>query len=250
MKRTLRAYACSIAMAAMVFGAAGAPQAWADDAPKKPADEAAKVNDPLEGLNRLTSGFNRVIRGILIDPLVDGYQAVTPEPLQEAIGNAASNLNEPVTAVSSFLQGDTDNAESATKRFLINSTVGLGGLNDPATDMGIEARDEDLGQAAGKAGTEAGAHIVLPILGPSNVRDVAGDVITGILSPVPLVGKVAKGGVQYSGQQDDVKAVSEGALDPYVVERNAYEGRRQFLINNGETDKITSEVLEASDFKN
>ncbi|MEK9753705.1 MAG: MlaA family lipoprotein, partial [Rhodospirillaceae bacterium] len=115
-----------------------AQPAGADEAKPKDPAAPATVDDRLETLNRFTSGFNRVVRGALIDPLVDGYQAVTPQPLQDAIGNAGSNLNEPVTAISSFLQGDTDNAEKATQRFLINSTVGIGGLNDPATEMGIE----------------------------------------------------------------------------------------------------------------
>jgi phospholipid-binding lipoprotein MlaA len=156
------------------------------------ADETPQVGkaaeDPMEGINRITSGFNRVVRGAIVDPLVDGYQAVTPQFLQDAIGNAAANLNEPVTAVSSFLQGDTDNAEAATKRFFINSTLGLGGLEDKATEMGYESRQEDLGQAAGYHGTDAGTHIVLPLLGPSNTRDLVGDVLTGLASPVPLVG--------------------------------------------------------------
>ena len=213
------------------------------------ADDA-KVDDPLEKLNRITSEFNRVVRGAVVDPLVDGYQAVTPQFLQDALGNAAANLNEPVTAVSSFLQGDEENAENASKRFFINSTLGFAGTQDAASDMGVQSRAEDLGQAAGYHGTESGAHIVLPILGPSNTRDLVGDVITGFASPLPLLGKAAQTSVTYSQNQDEIKGVSEGALDPYVVERNAYEDRRQFLIDNGETDKITSDVLEASDFKN
>ena len=233
----------------LAVGAVVAMMALPVMADEKPADDA-KVDDPLEKLNRITSEFNRVVRGAVVDPLVDGYQAVTPQFLQDALGNAAANLNEPVTAVSSFLQGDEENAENATKRFFINSTLGLAGTQDAASDMGLQSREEDLGQAAGYHGTESGAHIVLPILGPSNTRDLVGDVITGLASPLPLLGKAAQTSVTYSQNQDEIKGVSEGALDPYVVERNAYEDRRQFLINNGETDKITSEVLEASDFKN
>lgn len=126
--------------------AVSATSAYAGEAPKPAAKagEAAKKDDPLESLNRFTSGFNKVFRDVIVDPLVDGYQAVTPEPVQEAIGNAAANLNEPVSAVFSFLQGDTENASNASKRFLINSTLGVGGLNDKATEMGIEAREEDF----------------------------------------------------------------------------------------------------------
>ena len=214
-----------------------------------PPAAADKVEDPLEGINRFTSGFNRIFRGAIVDPLVDGYQAITPEPVQDALGKAAANLNEPVTAVSSFLQGDTENAGNATKRFLINSTLGIGGLNDQATEMGYESRQEDLGQAAGHPGGEAGAHIVLPILGPSNMRDATGDIITGVLSPLPLIGKVAQGSVQYSGNQDDVNAVSKGSLDPYIVERDAYEQHRQFLINNGKIAPAQAPALDSRDFK-
>lgn len=217
------------------------------------ADETPQVGkaaeDPMEGINRITSGFNRVVRGAIVDPLVDGYQAVTPQFLQDAIGNAAANLNEPVTAVSSFLQGDSDNAEAATKRFFINSTLGLGGLEDKATEMGYESRQEDLGQAAGYHGTDAGTHIVLPLLGPSNTRDLVGDVLTGLASPVPLVGKIAQQGVTYSQNQDQLNGVTEGALDPYVVERDAYEQHRQFLISNGELPGVTSTDLDVADFK-
>jgi phospholipid-binding lipoprotein MlaA len=217
------------------------------------ADETPQVGkaaeDPMEGINRITSGFNRVVRGAIVDPLVDGYQAVTPQFLQDAIGNAAANLNEPVTAVSSFLQGDTDNAEAATKRFFINSTLGLGGLEDKATEMGYESRQEDLGQAAGYHGTDAGTHIVLPLLGPSNTRDLVGDVLTGLASPVPSVGKIAQQGVTYSQNQDQLNGATEGALDPYVVERDAYEQHRQFLISNGELPGVTSTDLDVADFK-
>ena len=128
-------------------------------------DAGAKDDDPLESLNRVTSEFNNLFRGLILDPLIDGYKAVTPEGLQQAISSAAKNLAEPVTAVSSLLQGDTENAGNATKRFLVNSTVGVGGLADPATDMGIHSRQEDLGQAFGANGMEPGPHIVLPILG-------------------------------------------------------------------------------------
>ena len=226
--------------------AANAP---ASTAPVSKAPATAKTEDPFEGVNRFTSEFNRVLRGAVIDPLVDGYQAVTPQFLQEAIGNAATNLNEPVTAISSLLQGDDENAGNATKRFFINSTLGLGGINDKAGEMGYRSRDEDLGQAAGYHGTEAGAHLVLPILGPTNTRDLVGDVLTGLASPVPLVGRVAQKSVVYSQNQDDIDSVGKGALDPYVVERNAYEQHRQFLINNGESMQVKSTDLESADFR-
>ncbi|MBL6958374.1 MAG: VacJ family lipoprotein [Rhodospirillales bacterium] len=192
------------------------------------------ANDPLEPLNRVTSGFNTFLRTLLIDPLVDGYQAVTPDPVEKAISNAASNLNEPVTAISSFLQGDTENAGTATKRFFVNTTLGLGGTSDPASDMGMVQRKEDLGQAAGASGVDSGFYIVLPVIGPSNLRDASGDIITTIANPLPLAATAAGGVTEYSDNQDTIQEMTKGSLDSYALERNAYRQRRQFLINNGE----------------
>ena len=198
-----------------------------------PADDQQQVNDPLESLNRVTSGFNAAVRGLIIDPIVDGYQAVTPEPVQKAVSNAVSNISEPVTAVSSLLQGDTENAGRATKRFFINTTVGVGGLSDPATEMGLEQREEDLGQAFGASGLAPGPHIVLPIIGPSNMRDLTGDVLTTLANPLPLAAKAASGGVNYSNNQDEIQGATSGALDPYIVERDGYEQNRRYEVNNG-----------------
>jgi phospholipid-binding lipoprotein MlaA len=241
---------------AEVFAVAGlmwAGVAVADDdqlaARAQKAPDAPKAEDPLEGVNRFTSEFNRVLRGAVIDPLVDGYQAVTPQFLQEAIGNAASNLNEPVTAISSFLQGDDENASNATKRFFINTTIGIGGINDKASEMGYRSREEDLGQAAGYHGTEPAAHIVLPILGPTNTRDLVGDVLTGLASPEPLLGRATQKSVIYSQNQDYINTLGKSALDPYIVDRNAYEQHRQFQINNGETMQVKSTDLDKADFR-
>lgn len=198
---------------------------------------AEENTDPLEDINRFTSGFNRVLRDALIDPLVDGYQYVVPDDFQHGISNIFSNLTEPVTAVSSLLQGDTENAGAASKRFLVNSTVGIGGIGDPASDLGIEQRREDLGQAMGANGVEPGPHIVLPILGPSNLRDATGDLLIGLANPFPLAVQAASGGVAYSENQDAVKSLNAGAVDPYVAEREAYEQHRGYLVTNGETSE-------------
>ena len=208
------------------------PVAAGENAPP-PAEELQGANDPLEPINRVTSGFNAVVRGMIIDPLVDSYQAVTPEPVQDAVSNAVSNITEPVTAVSSLLQGDTENAATATKRFFINTTVGLGGTSDPATGLGLEQREEDLGQALGASGVAPGPHIVLPIIGPSNFRDATGDILTSLVNPLPLAAKAASSGINYSNNQEDIKSLTSGALDPYVVKRDSYEQNRRYEVNNG-----------------
>ncbi len=207
------------------------------DAPMPAAVEAPVLdewNDPLEGLNRITSEFNRLLRGLIIDPIVDGYQAITPDEVQEAISNVVSNLTEPLTAVSSLAQGDFDNAETATGRFLVNTTIGIGGIRDPATDLGMEQRREDIGQALGAAGVPPGPHIVLPVLGPSNLRDAPGDILSGLLSPIPLAGQVGAGAVEYADKQEAIKELGDSVVDPYVVERDAYEQHRDYLVHNGQ----------------
>ncbi|MBT4463471.1 MAG: VacJ family lipoprotein, partial [Rhodospirillaceae bacterium] len=187
------------------------------------AQEAQEVNDPFESVNRVTSGFNRIFRKVVADPLVSGYKAVTPDPLEKAISNFASNLTEPVTAASSLLQGDTEGATRATSRFIVNTTVGMGGTKDAAADLGVEQRQEDLGQAAGKAGVSGGAHIVLPIVGPSNMRDVTGDVLTTLANPLHTAVSAANAGAGYAENRDEIKSMTNKAVDPYIVERDAYE---------------------------
>ena len=240
----IRLPAAALVALAIGVGTAGAAEPAKEQAPTPPSDfkmqfhapaPEAKDDDPLESINRVTSEFNSLFRGLILDPLISGYRAVTPEGMQEAIANAANNLAEPITAVSSFLQGDTDNAGNATKRFLVNSTVGVGGLSDPATDMGIQSRPEDLGQAFGAGGMAPGPHIVLPILGPSNLRDATGDLLTAIANPLPLAGKAAQGTVNYSENQDAIKAATSNSVDPYTTEKALYEQHRQWEVSNGAT---------------
>lgn len=223
----------------MLFGAiltiapAQAEQASPAQTPSAEADVSQQVDDPLEPLNRVTSGFNRIFRQAVADPFISSYQALTPEPLQEAISNIGSNLTEPVTALSSMLQGDTENAGNAISRFFINTTVGMGGVSDQATEMGIEQRQEDLGQAAGAAGTSGGAHIVLPFFGPSNMRDATGDILTTLINPLHTATSALNAGTSYAENRDALNSLTDGAMDPYILERDAYEQNRQYRINNG-----------------
>ena len=106
------------------------------------------------------------------------------------------------------------------------------------TDLGLEQREEDLGQAFGANGMAPGVHIVLPIFGPSNMRYLTGDVLTALTNPLPLAVKAASGGVSYSNNQDEIQSMTSGALDPYIVERDSYEQNRLYNVNNGVTPLI------------
>ncbi|MBI3113336.1 MAG: VacJ family lipoprotein [Rhodospirillales bacterium] len=248
------ATACLLSLIGFGAGVLLQPAAADDKTTPTKALQAATgepgVNDPLEPINRITSGFNAVVRDAVLNPLVDGYKAVTPQPVQSAISNAVSNISEPVTVGSSLLQGDTENAATATKRFIINSTIGLGGTSDPATDMGLKQHKKDFGQALGAGGVEPGPHVVLPILGPSNLRDATGDAITALVNPLPLAAKAASSGVSYSNNKDEIKALTSGALDPYVVERDAYEQNRRYEVNNGVVPLVDLPIMVEDDRDN
>lgn len=214
--------------------------AIADDAPgknEKPQEkpvEAEETKDPLEPINRFTFSLNTALRTVIINPLIDVYQAVTPDPMEEAISNAASNLTEPVTAVSSLLQGDTENAKKSTQRFLVNTTAGLGGTRDVAAEeMGLERRKEDLGQAMGAGGMESGPYLVLPIFGPSTTRDAIGDVAVTVAVPPAALANTADNTATYAENKDAIDALTRNALDPYIVEREAYlQHRRTQVLNS------------------
>ena len=197
---------------------------------------AGDVSDPMEGTNRVISDFNAGFRKYLLDPVVDVYKFITPRNVQNIVSNMASNLTEPLTIVSSLLQLDFENAGIATQRFVMNSTFGFAGMADLASEMGFERRKEDLGQALAVHGVGPGPHFVVPILGPSNLRDLVGDIVSAIASPMPLAGAAGQGVVQYSDQQEDFRELGKDAVDRYIVERNAYEQNRLHLIANG---KIT-----------
>lgn len=224
---TLKSLAVATALSATMLIA----PAYADE--DKPTAENGEVSDPLEALNRWTTGLNDMVKLFVLQPVVGLYKGATPEEVQGAISNAASNLSEPITAGASLLQGDTKNAGAATKRFLINSTIGLSGTQDKATEMGIEARQEDLGQTMATHGVEAGPHIVLPLLGPSNFRDAAGTLATSLANPLPLAVGAGQGFVKYSDNEKELKSIREGSLDGYVAEREAYSRYRASQIRNG-----------------
>jgi len=140
------------------------------------ADEA--VWDPLESLNRATFSLNAVLARDVAAPVTAAYQSVVPQPIQTGVDDFFTNLREPVTAVSSGLQGDFQNAGTSVGRFAINSTVGIVGLFDVATDMGWVSRPEDLGATLCSYGVHSGPYFVVPVLGPSTAREAAGSLVT------------------------------------------------------------------------
>lgn len=144
--------------------------------PSDPEDRAAyeENNDPLEPFNRNVFAFNQFLDSYLFKPAAQAYRYVLPEPVRMRVGNVLNNLGEPVNAANNLLQGDAVGAGDSVARFVMNSTVGLAGVHDVATEMGAPEQAADFGQTLHTWGVGEGPYLVLPIFGPSNPRDFAG----------------------------------------------------------------------------
>ena len=198
---------------------------------------AEPENDPFEGWNRAMFSFNQKADKYVLKPVAEGYQAITPAPVRKGVSNFFNNLGEPITAVSSVLQAKPGKAARSLTRFVFNTTFGLLGIFDVAGAMGIEREKEDLGQTLAYWGVGSGPYLVLPILGPSNLRDLGGRVVDRPLNPVSWQDEVGMtevlftDGIQTRAQLLGVEPKSVG--DPYVLMRSAYEQRRRYEINDG-----------------
>ncbi|WP_447895609.1 MULTISPECIES: MlaA family lipoprotein [unclassified Vreelandella] len=201
--------------------------------------QPANPDDPWEGFNRRVFAFNDVLDRYALKPVASGYRTVTPDPVQTGVGNFFSNLGEIRTALNSILQGKPANAGLATSRFLINSTVGIAGLLDYATHMEITADEEDFGQTLAVWGWQDSRYLVLPLLGPSTLRDSTG--LPADLAAYPNT-YVEDDAVRISLAALNIVDTRAGLLDQeslisgdrYQFIRDAYLQRRQFLINDGE----------------
>lgn len=202
-------------------------------------EQSAHPEDPWEGFNRRVFAFNDVLDRYALKPVATGYKTITPQPVQTGVGNFFSNLGEIRTAINSLLQGKPANAGLATSRFLINSTVGVGGLLDYATHMEITAEREDFGQTLAVWGWEDSRYLVLPLLGPRTLRDASGFPLDAAAHPITYMddhqlraGLTALDIVHLRAGLLDQESLIRG--DRYRFIRDAYLQRRQFEINDGE----------------
>lgn len=145
---------------------------------------AQDINDPLEPVNRAIFGFNNVVDKVILDPAVIAYRAAVPKPARTGLKNFLHNLKSPIFFANNILQGDIDGAATTLQRTLINTFVGFGGIFDFAAAEGIQPNTEDFGQTLAVWGVGDGAYLVLPILGPSNVRDLGGRIVDGYADPI------------------------------------------------------------------
>jgi phospholipid-binding lipoprotein MlaA len=198
--------------------------------------------DPLEGMNR---GIYRVNDGFdtwIARPVATTYRDVVHAEIRMRVRNFFSNLADPFIGVNNMLQGKFADGASDWARFAFNSTVGILGLHDVATDMGYDKHNEDFGQTFGRWGVGFGPYLMLPLLGPSSVRDGTGTVIDWYADPLNLIDSstvhYSLVGVRATQQRADLldasRLLEEAALDRYVFLRDAYFQRRRSLIYDGQ----------------
>jgi phospholipid-binding lipoprotein MlaA len=197
--------------------------------------------DPLEGMNRTVYGFNDKVDSWVLKPVSRAYFDYMPVEIRDRVRNFFGNIADPMIGVNNILQGKFEDGFFDWVRFGFNSTVGLLGLHDVATDMGYEKHNEDFGQTFGRWGAPPGPYLVLPFLGSSNVRDGIGlgldyyfDPMTGVRDKdfsYPLWGLRV---VQVRADVLDASRIlDEAALDKYTFQRDAYLQRRRSLIYDG-----------------
>ncbi|MDO8959045.1 MAG: VacJ family lipoprotein [Rhodocyclaceae bacterium] len=197
--------------------------------------------DPIEGFNRAVYGFNEAVDTVLIKPVAQGYDAVLPTPVRTGVTNFFGNIADLFIGVNNLLQGKPDQAVSDLGRVLINSTVGILGLFDVATEAGLEKHEEDFGQTFGRWGVGNGAYVVVPIFGPRTVRDTAGLVLDVAVDPLANIGNVPTRnsllGLRLVDTRADLlpadKVIEEAALDKYSYVRDGYLQRRRNLVHDG-----------------
>jgi len=196
-------------------------------------------SDPLESVNRIMYDFNDVVDRYLLAPVARGYRSVVPEYGRDRIGDALNNLTSPVSFVNNILQGDVKGTATVFWRFVINSTIGIGGLHDIATDFGLERDDADFGQTMGVYGLESGPYIVLPLLGPTTVRDSLGDIFDVIYDPTASANTafvVTHRVVDIVDSRENIldftDDIEKNSFDPYVSIRSSYLQNRQKEIDS------------------
>jgi phospholipid-binding lipoprotein MlaA len=197
-------------------------------------------NDPWEGFNRKVFAFNNSLDKV-VRPIAVGYDTVMPDPFQRGVGNFFRNLDSPVTFVNQVLQGKFRQSGSSVGRFLINSTIGLLGFFDVATKMGIPYYNEDLGQTLAKWGYHDSRYLMLPIFGPSTLRDGVGRYTDSYYHPVgrAIHGRTEWGYWIVRGIDQRARYLSQDAelgqaYDPYVLMRDVWIQNRQYQIYDGD----------------
>lgn len=203
--------------------------------------EPIENRDPFIDINRLVFGFNEYFDNLLLRPVAVAYVNFVPPPLRTGVNNFFANVDDLNTMANNLLQGKIGDAVSDCGRILINSTVGIGGLIDVASELGLEKHQEDFGQTLGVWGVEPGPYVVLPIFGASSVRDTFGFVIDSFANPAYYVEddkiRVSTYGVErVDWRMSLMQAEALVTGDSYLFVREAQFQNREYQVRDGEID--------------
>jgi phospholipid-binding lipoprotein MlaA len=201
----------------------------------------ADPRDPLESVNRATFEFNDDLDRAVLAPVARGYTYVIPEPVRDCVGNVFGNMSDAWTAVNNLLEGNPHDGGSDICRVAVNTTVGLGGCFDVASGMGLDKHKKDFGLTLGVWGFAPGPYIVLPLFGPSDLRDSAGLVVDFETDPVGYLYPTWQRNIIEGVRVIDARSqllnagnlLDSAALDKYVFVRDGYFTRRRSQIYNG-----------------
>jgi phospholipid-binding lipoprotein MlaA len=212
-----------------------------------PPNSPRSPQDPWESWNRGVYRVNDKLDRAVAKPVARTYVRFVPQPIRTGVSNFFANLNTPTVMINDALQGKFLAAGNDLGRFLFNSTVGLGGILDPATPAGLDKNDEDFGQTLGHWGVHAGPFVELPVLGPSDLRDAPSKVVDSYTNPQQYIRnstvKYSLYGMYLVEKRQALLPLDETlkhVYDPYAFIRDAYLQRRAYLVSDG---KITEEPL-------
>lgn len=214
-----------------------------------PAAHASK-EDPWEGMNRKIFAFNEFVDRYVLKPVARAYDWITPKPVDDHVTNVFENLEDVGIFLNDVLQGKFSDASTDAGRFLINSSIGVAGIFDVATSMGLEKHEEDFGQTFASWKIASGPYVVLPFFGPSTLRDAVGRIPGAYAMPQRYIDHVPTRNSIYGvdivdTRSDLLKAEELIQGDRYTFIRDVYLQRREFLIADGEVeDDFTSDDLE------
>jgi phospholipid-binding lipoprotein MlaA len=214
---------------------------------------ALVLSDPIEPVNRRIHAFNEGVDKAVLRPVARGYRKVVPDPIKDRVRSLLRNLKSPIVFANDMLQGEVSRGMTTMYRFIANSTFGLGGIHDVAAEMGLEYHDEDFGQTLARAGLAEGPYIVLPILGPSTVRDATGQLIDWFFDPLRLY--TATQNPAWQGWApptrtgltvvdtreqllDPIDEIEKSSIDTYASLRTLYRQKRTASIANQENQGV------------
>jgi len=233
---------CGLALAIVAGFCCAAAQAQSEPSSDVASSQVgSNPKDPFEKYNRTMFEFNDAVDNAIFKPVAKGYKAVVPEPARNCIGNVFSNVGDVFVAVNNLLQGKPGEAASDVCRVVVNSTIGLLGCFDVASEMGLTKHNEDFGQTLGRWGFNSGPYMVLPFFGPSSLRDSFGLVLDVHFDPVANIQHVPTRNtlvaVRFVDRRAQLLAVGDllekVALDRYAYVRDAYLQRRRSQVYDG-----------------